>query len=356
MSLRIAVNARFQYRRITGVDRYAHEISRRLQLPKRFISPNRPLGQITGHAWEQFVLPTLIQKNETLWSPANSSAWSVGDQAVTIHDASVFDHPEWFRPAFAAWTRLSWKILAKRAKAVITVSEFSKQRLQHFLKLPDEKIHVVYNGVGEPFTPQGKKRIDEVRDKYELNKPYFLFVGTREPRKNLKALIQAWEMANLNRHRLFIAGAESAGHVFNVTNLISASRHAGSRYPALTAPLLDRQSVTYVPDEDLPALYSGAMAFVTPSRYEGFGLTVLEAMACGAPVIASNTTVFPEIFGDAALLVNPFEPRDIANAMKKIIEDKTMAAKLREQGLKKAAQFSWDESARKTQSIIEGIT
>lgn len=347
MNLKLAINGRFQHRRVTGVDRYADEISRRLNVQKRFIKPNRSLGRVAGHLWEQFVLPRLIQEGEILWSPANSSAWSVANQVVTIHDASVFDHPEWFRPAFASWTRLSWKILAKRAKAIVTVSEFSKQRLQHFLNIPAEKIHVVYNGVGESFKPQGQKQINEMKKKFGLNKPYFLSVGTLEPRKNLKALICAWELANLKGYGLFIAGAESVGHVFNVTDLISVARHAAYPFREL--------SVTYVSDEDLPAVYAGATAFVYPSLYEGFGLPILEAMACGTPVIASDSAVFREIYSDAAIPINPREPQELAHAMRNIIEDKSLAENLRQRGFEKAVQLSWDESARKTQSIIRNI-
>jgi glycosyltransferase involved in cell wall biosynthesis len=334
MSLCIAINGRFQHRRISGVERYAHEISKRLQTPKRFVSPKKPLGQFSGHLWEQFILPTLIKKDEILWSPANTSAWNVSKQVLTIHDASVFDHPEWFRPAFAAWTRLSWKMLARKSKAIITVSDFSKQRLQHHLNIPNEKIRVAYNGVGKPFEPQSINNIEKVKEKYGIKRPYFLFVGTMEPRKNLGALLEAWQLLGLGTHELIITGAE--GKVFARVN--NPANHA-----------------IRVSDEDLPSMYSGATAFVNPSHYEGFGLTLLEAMACGTPVIASNTTVFPEFFGDTALLVNPHKPKDIANAMQKIVEDKTLSTKLRELGLQKAAQFSWENSAKKTQSILESI-
>lgn len=343
MDLKLAVNARYRRRRIAGVDRYAHEISRRLNVQKRFIKPSRPLGYVGGHLWEQFVLPRLIREGEILWSPANAGVWSVANQVVTIHDASVFDHPEWFRPTFAAWTRLSWKILAKRAKAIITVSEFSKKRLQHFLKIPDEKIHSVYNGVGEPFELQSEKQIHQVKEKHGISKPYFLFVGTLEPRKNLKALLQAWEMTGLNKYELFMAGAESAGRVFNVTNHGRSIRRVAN------------MAYGYIPDEDLPALYSGAAAFVFPSLYEGFGLPILEAMACGTPVIASDIEAFREIYGDAAMLVNPREPKEIAHALQFIIEDKFIRENLRQRGLEKAAQLSWDESARRTQTVIESI-
>ncbi len=331
MTQSLAINARYRHRRITGVERYAHEITKRLGSPKRFLQPNRPLGQITGHMWEQFLLPNLISKNELLWSPANAGPWSVSDQVITIHDASVFDHPEWFRPTFAAWTRLSWKILAKRAKTIITVSEFSKQRLKHHLGLPDEKIHVVYNGVGKPFEPQSAKCVEDVKDKYGIKKPYFLFVGTLEPRKNLKTLLKAWSMAGLDAHELFISGED--GKVF--ANYVG---HASS--------------ASYVSDNDLPALYSGASAFVFPSFYEGFGLPALEAMACGTPVITSSTTALAEVFGDAALLVSPGKTEDIACAMQTIVEDKSFAMKLREKGLMKASEFTWEKSARETEVIL----
>ena len=334
MSPSLAINARYQVRRITGVDRYAHEIAKRLTLLKRFINPSHPLGQVSGHVWEQFSLPSHIQRDELLWSPANAGPWSVTRQVLTIHDASVFDHPAWFRPAFAAWTRLSWKILARRVKAIITVSKFSKQRLKHHLGIPDEKIHVIYNGVGDPFEPQPTKCIKNVKEKLGIRKPYFLFVGTIEPRKNLNHLLEAWEQANISSHDLFLAGTE--GNVF---------------------PISEKQLAlsSHIPDEDLPSLYAGATAFVFPSLYEGFGLPVLEAMACGTPVITSNTTALAEIFSDAALLVAPEKPVEIKRAMQTLLEDKSLAGNLREQGLRKANRLSWETSAVRTQSLFESL-
>lgn len=327
----IAINARFQTRRATGVDRYAHEVSKRLSLPKRFIKPSRALGQVSGHLWEQFILPNLLQKDELLWSPANTGSWTVSRQVLTIHDASVFDHPEWFRPTFAAWTRLSWRVLSKRVRAVITVSDFSKGRLKYHLGLPDEKIHVVYNGVGEPFKPQSEKCAEEMKEKLGIRKPYFLFVGTMEPRKNLEGALKAWSMAGLDSHELFISG--EGGKVF--ANRVG---HA--------------ESVTYVDDQDLPALYSGATAFVFPSFYEGFGLPVLEALACGTPVITSNSTSLAEVFGDSALLVSPEKPKEISDAMRAILENRSLADKLRERGFQKARDLTWEKSAREIESVL----
>ena len=331
MPIKIAINGRFQQRRITGVDRYAHEISKRLTGEKYFIAPSHPLRQVTGHLWEQFVLPMKLQRGDILWSPANVGPWSVRNQIVTIHDASVFDHPEWFNPTFSAWTRLSWKILARQTKAIITVSNFSRDRLRFHLGIPDEKIHVIYNGVSTPFEPQSKMKIDLAKEKYELKKPYFLFVGTDEPRKNIAGLVQAWEHLKLKSHSLFVAGTN--GKVF-----APAASHS--------------ENMTYVPDAELPALYSGAVAVIVPSFYEGFGLTALEAMACGAPVIVSDIPVFRELFDGAVLFVDPHKPKEIANMIQRIVEDKLVAIDLREKGLAHAQNFSWNESAQKTQNVI----
>lgn len=335
MTVKVVINSRFQHRRVTGVERYAQEISKRLIPAPRFVSPKMAMGQIGGHFWEQFVLPAQIRKDEILWSPANAGPWIVNKQVVTLHDASVFDHPEWFRPFFAAWTRLSWKILAKRVEAIITVSNFSRERLKFHLGIPDEKIHVISNGVGSPFELQTQIAIEEIKTKYNLHKPYFLFVGTIEPRKNLQTLMQAWERLNSKSHSLFIAGAE--GKVFSKNKDFTVN-------------------AVYVPDCDLPALYAGATATIIPSFYEGFGLTALEAMACGAPVIASSTTAFPETTGNAALLFDPHNSNELVEAMKIMIENKSLANTLRERGLQRSAPFTWDESARKTSEVLLDIS
>lgn len=297
------------------------------------IQPACNPGQWTGNLWEQIILPAQIKQNEILWSPANAGPWLVQNQVLTIHDASVFDHPEWFKSSFAAWTRLSWKILAQRVKAIITVSRFSSERLKIHLRIPQEKIHVIHNGVGVPFEPQSQTRVEEVKKKYRLDKPYFLFVGTNEPRKNLSTLLEAWKSLKSSTHILFIAGGQ--GNVFADTNL-----HIS----------------TYVPDEDLPALYSGAAACVTTSHYEGFGLPALEAMACGAPVIAPNTTSFPEILGNTALLIDPLNAVEISIAMQKIMDDRQLANKLTERGSQHVKDFTWAQTAEKTQSLLENVS
>ena len=336
--MQMAVNARYKHRRVTGVERYAHEISLRLFPPMREIQPSFPLPPLFGHIWEQFILPVRLSQEEVLWSPANTGPWILRRHAVTIHDASVFDHPEWFKSTFGAWTRLSWKVLAKRARAILTVSNFSCKRLQHHLRIPASMIHVIPSGVGSPFEPTSARSIEAVREKYGLTNPYFLFVGTYQPRKNLSTLIEAWKISKLSENYILaIAGTEGkvfapAGHALSVTC-----------------------NMGYVPDADLPALYSDAVAVLMPSLYEGFGLTALEAMACGTPVIASNRTSFPEVVGDAGVLVDPNDATAIAEAMRRIVEDATLLESLQEQGLNRARQFSWDESARRIQALVESL-
>jgi glycosyltransferase involved in cell wall biosynthesis len=332
MTNKIAINGRFVSRRISGVERYALEISKRIH-PSRVIRPNMQADQLSGNLWEQIALPMQMKQDEILWSPANAGPWLVRNQVLTIHDASVFDHPEWFKPSFAAWTRLSWRILARRVKSIITVSNFSRDRLSIHLKIPAGKISVIHNGVGQPFTPQPQKTVEMIRRKYNLDKPYFLSVGTNEPRKNLPFLLRAWKNLGSTSHMLFLAGGQ--GHVFSSTD------------PGIS---------TYVSDEDLPALYAGATAYVTVSHYEGFGLPALEAMACGTPVIAPNITAFPEILGDVTLLIEPNNIDETSNAMQKIIDEPQLKNNLRERGLEHVKNFTWERAAQQTQSLLENLS
>jgi glycosyltransferase involved in cell wall biosynthesis len=337
---KIAVNGRCFSRRVTGVERYAHEISKRLIAPARFIQPSQPLGQISGHLWEQVILPIQLHRDEVLWSPANSGSWVIRRQAVTIQDASVFDHPEWFRASFAAWTRLSWKILARTTRCIITVSEFSSRRLKLHLGIPDHRMHIIPNCVGLPFRQTGLNK-EKLYARFRLRQPYFLFVGTQEPRKNLGRLFKAWELVHASLPGFSLAIAGGTGTVFRGTGF--------QHIPVRT------QLLGYVPTEDLPSLYEGATAVVIPSLYEGFCIPAIEAMACGAPLITSNTTSLPEVTGGAAMLVNPLDCEEVAHAMQTIVEDKSLASNLRTRGLQRAAQFTWEESARKTQSLLESL-
>lgn len=335
----IVVNGRFLSRRVTGVERHGREILALIKDRCRVEITWK--NGIAGHAWEQFILPTKLHSDECLWSPANSGAWMVRRQAVTIHDASPFDHPEWFEPRFAAWTRLSWKILARTARAIITVSNFSRERLKFHIGVEDKKLFVIPNGVGKPFEPQSRKTIDETLARYGIKPPYFLFVGTLEPRKNLGRLFEAWKDAQVKLAGYSLVVVGEAGAVFRGKGFSAMPEK--SQFPG------------YIPDADLPALYAGAQALIAPSLYEGFCLPALEAMACGTPVIASNVTSLPEVTNGAAHLINPMEPRQISEAMQAIAGNESLANQYRERGLAQAQKFRWDDSAGQLQALLKGL-
>lgn len=336
MTAEVTVNGRFEGRKITGVDRYASEILRCLGTRVKVISPTRSLTGVRGHLWEQFILPLMIPRKALLWSPANSGPLAVTRQVVTIHDVGVLDHPEWFAPIFRFWYSILFPVLAQRVRVVLTVSQYSRRSILDKFNLPEKNVIVCPNGVNQDqFHPCDARR---VIDKYGVADSYVLFVGSIDPRKNLARLLQAWEQLNdFPDAQLVIAG--SKGSIFRESPALHAServRHLG-----------------YVPEQDLPALYSGATLFVMPSLFEGFGLTVLEAMACGTPVITSNAGALPEVSGDAAVLVDPASVVQLNEAMRALLSDAGLRLRLREKGLERVCLFSWESSAEQIWEVLE---
>lgn len=335
----LAVNGRFLHWRVTGVERYAREVSSRLPGRLRLLAPTARVQGLRGQLWEQLILPRLIDTQEVLWSPANTGPLSVSRQVVTIHDTLVLEHPEWFEPAVARWHRFLLPRLARRAQAIVTISEYTRRKLIGLLHVPDEQVARIPAGVDlERFTPVPIEETGRIRHRFNLPGDYFLFVGSIEPRKNLGRLLEAWGMIQpfVPRMRLVIAGDCPRGML-----PFKANR-----------PVTGVYSVGYVSEEDLPALYSGALAFVSPSLEEVSGMTALEAMACGVPVIAANNGAYPEVAGEAALLVDPLSAEAIANAMDKVLSDAQLQADLCWRGLARAQSFSWDAAAARITSIL----
>jgi glycosyltransferase involved in cell wall biosynthesis len=331
MSVNIAVNGRFEGRRVTGVERYASEILRCLAAQVRVVKPRHRLWGLRGHMWEQLLLPFLVSKKEVLWSPANTGPLVLANQVATIQDLSPLEHPEWFRADFAAWYRLFLPILAKRVRQVVVPSQYVRRRIE--ARFGVKNITVTSAGVdGTFFHPHA------VQNKYELPEKYILFVGSLEPRKNLPVLLRAWNMISKDHANTWLIIAGVAGQVF---------KHVG--LPSDT----DRtRFLGYIPEADLPGLYAAATLFVLPSLDEGFGLPVLEAMSCGTPVISSNSGALPEIVGDAAVLINPLHVDEIGEAMRALLSSRDLRYELRQKGLEQVRAFTWERSAERIWDVL----
>jgi glycosyltransferase involved in cell wall biosynthesis len=288
-----------------------------------------------GHAWEQIVLPGRIKPGAVLWSPANTGPLTVRRQVLTIHDLSPLEHPEWFRPAFAAWYRLLVPVLAGRVERILAPSGHVRQKILARFGLDPGRVVVSGEGVDPRVFRPGARLPDET---YPLPRHYVLFVGSIEPRKNLAALLRAWaELGDeFREHWLIVAGA--AGPVFRRVAL----------HPAARVRFLG-----HVPDSHLPGLYSGAALFVLPSLDEGFGLSALEAMACGTPVLASDGGALPELLGEAGLIFKLCDPDGLTAGLRHCLADEDLRTRLRERGLARAAAHSWAAAAELIWKLLQ---
>jgi len=263
---------------------------------------------------------------------------------VTIHDVIPWSFPG----VSTAWDDLIYhhwlpRILP-RVNCVLTDSEHSQADIVHYLNVPQREIRCIYPGIDNSYRPTRRETVEQVRHHYGLPGRYILFVGSVEKRKNLEGVLQAF--ARLRQripHGLVIAGP-------------AKWQFAGIMQTIKALDLADSIILTgYVEEKDLPALYSGADLFVFPSFYEGFGLPVLEAMACGVPVITSNISSLPEVAGDAALLIDPQDIEALTAAIESILTDAGLRRDLRQKGLDQAARFTWAETARKTLDVYAEV-
>jgi glycosyltransferase involved in cell wall biosynthesis len=316
--LTVAIDARAAVRpELGGVERWARELCARLPALGGYavVAPRPALSHRAGHAWEQLYLPLATRTAPALLCPANLAPLAARNAIVVIHDAAPLRHPGWYSPLYARFQRTVLPIIARRARAVITVSEFSRRELEMLLGVDAQ---VVYGGVDARFSPQAPPA--------QRQRPYVLTVASHTARKNLQALVPL------------------AGHVDVVV--------AGGQRPQFARePGLERLTLLgHVPDDDLPGLYAGAEAFILPSLYEGFGLPILEAMACGTPVIAAPNAAIPETAGGAAILAPPAE---FAAALR---EARARRGELVAKGLERAAQFTWDRTARAVDAVVSRTT
>ncbi len=331
----VAINGRAAVRsQIGGVERLARELALRLPRlrPERYrvIEPPDWLAHRAGHVWEQAVLPARCWGCELIYSPANLAPLASRRNAVVIHDVAALRHPEAYSRAYVAYQRRMLPLLARRARVLITVSEFSRGELVEVLGARPEAVNVVPGGVDERFAPD--LDAGPARRALGLDGPYVLTVGTVSTRKNLGVLEQVGRALRRQGVELVLAGS-NRGYL-----------RSGE------VPL---RRLGYVEESLLPGLYAGAQAVVMPSRYEGFGLPCLEAMACGVPVVCSTRGALPETCGGAALLVDPDNPSQFGDAVLAVLGDERLRARLIAAGRERAALFSWARTAELTDRTLE---
>jgi glycosyltransferase involved in cell wall biosynthesis len=261
---------------------------------------------------------------------------------ATIHDLAFEHMPETFTRRGSFQLKLTVRKTARKAARIATVSEYSRLDLIRTYKLPPEKVVVTYNGVESRFSPRESyvNETEAIGRRFGIQRRFLLTVGSLQPRKNLVRLIRAYSKLRSESddftHQLVIVGRKLwlADEIFT-----EVSRQKWSKDVILT---------DYVKDEDLPALYRAADIFVYPSLFEGFGLPPLEAMACGTPVITSNTSSLPEVVGDAAVLIDPYDHQDLVGALLKVVRDTPLRARMRDMGIEQAKKFTWHAAAEKT--------
>jgi glycosyltransferase involved in cell wall biosynthesis len=338
------VNARFVTQPLTGIQRYSYELTRLLS-GGRLIAPRPALlaygelrsrlfvtgGYLTGHPWEQFALPRAVPPGGALFSPAGCGPVSHGNHVVTIHDLTTLDNPQWYSRGFAMWYAQLLPALARRARKLITVSQFCKRRIMDLLTVPDEKVVVAGEAAAECFQPRPRPEIDRTLQRFGIDSPYFLAVGAISGRKNLPRLLAAWKRVRPEIDNATFAIVGKPGLRFAADSTLQTLPEGAIHLPDVS-------------DMDLSRLYSGAAGLLYPSLYEGFGLPILEAMACGCPVMTSNCTAMPEVAGDAAILVDPLSEDSIAEGIRKIA-DPGYARELRQRGFEQCRTFSWQRTA-----------
>jgi len=265
---------------------------------------------------------------------------------LTIHDLSYVRHPEYFSPHRRFW---HWFMepaaLARSAAHIITVSATTRSDVQRLYRIPDDRVSFVHSGIGAGMRPldRASAAVRRVRDRYGLPSRFILFLGTLEPRKNLRGLLEAYTAARARgvAHHLVLAGERGWIDETFFADL-QKNPYAG-----------DIHLTGFVNDDDKPALYSAADLFVYPSFYEGFGFPPLEALACGTPVITSYNSAIPEVAGEWVTLVNPFDAEELATAMEERLrapqrESSELTHRLHE-------HYAWDRAGQKTLEILRRV-
>ena len=293
-------------------------------------------------AWEQFILPFLARKYhlDILHSPMHVLPGICPVQSVvTVLDLAFMRYPGMYPRLQRKYLEFATRRAVRKADAVIAISENTRQDLVEAFKIPESRVFTTPLGVDESFAPVPKAKTEEIGRRYGMGERSLLYVGTLEPRKNITVLLTAFRQVLTALElpcELVLAGGKGwfYDEVFKLVESLDLRNHV--------------RFTGYVPREDLPTLYSAAAVFVYPSLYEGFGLPPLEAMACGTPVVTSNASSLPEVVGDAGIMVDPQDVDGLADAILRVLQDSELRQEMRKNGLERAKQFTWQQTARLT--------
>jgi len=376
--MRIGIEAQRIFRKKKhGMDMVALELIRNLQKIDTeneyviFVSPdeeNSLLGETANFriaelrgaypVWEQILLPAAAEKEgcDLLHCTSNTApVFSKVPVMVTLHDiiymeksyAEILLGPgTWYQKIGNCYRRLVVPRILKKCRKIITVSEFERKRIAGFFGMPDDqRLTAVYNGVGPHFRPvTDRSEISRVKEKYKLPDRFFFFLGNTDPKKNTRGTLQA-----------YASFLKKSQEDIKLVMLDYDRAELDRLLKDIGAPeVIDRIVLTgYVVNTDLPAIYSQCEIFLYPSIRESFGLPVLEAMACGVPVITSNTSSMPEVAGNAALLTDPFSVDSISAGMQKVASDAVFRENLVIAGREQRQNFSWEQTASKLWDCIE---
>ncbi|WP_455497580.1 glycosyltransferase family 4 protein [Coprobacter sp.] len=302
--------------------------------------------------WEQIALPRAVKRinPDILHCTSNTAPiWSKVPLMVTLHDIiflekEVTRNKSWYQRMGRIYRRLVVPRVLSRCHKVITVSEFEKQHILRFLNLSNELLQTVYNGYNRYFYP--RKDISAVREKYRLPEQYLFFLGNTDPKKNVPNVLEAY--AGYLKQSKIKKALVIADMSPEILSGILRDKNCEDIVSSVLLP-------GYVRNDDLPFIYSGASVFLYPSLRESFGIPILEAMACGTPIITSNSSAMPEIAGSEACLIDPFRVETITNALLRYEEDCAYYQRQIAYGLERVKNFSWKKTAEDTLNIYQKI-
>lgn len=345
--MKIAANAYFLAGKRAGIGNYSWQVIKglsKLYKEDQFLKIDNRY-HLNKMLFEQVYLPALLfwRRPALFYSPSMVlPLLNMIPSIMVVYDLVFKIHPEYYRGHLNLWyLKVFFERSLFQSKKIIAISESTKKDLVSLYGVPEEKISVIHLAAGPNFCIIDKQdKLDAIRRRYQLPDEYILFVGTIEPRKNVQGLIAAYRQLSSelrNKYHLVLCGQQGWGRDW---------QNEGDG----AVRFLD-----YVRGDDLPAIYNLASLFVYPSFYEGFGLPVLEAMACGVPTITSNVSSLPEVAGDAAMLVDPHNVAEMSKTISLVLTDSQLCAGMKEKGISRAKQFSWDHTVMETREVIEAI-